>query len=57
MFVVFLILLMSFIASGIRFRGISGPLPALSLLTREIAKASRHVRGGTDAGKLRVLPR
>lgn len=56
MFVVFLILLMSFIASDIRFRGISGPLPALSLLTQEIAKASRHV-SGTDAGKLRVLPR
>ena len=57
MFVIFLILLMSFIASDIRFRGISGPLPALSLLTQEIAKASRHVRGDTDAGKLRVLPR
>ena len=44
MFVIFLILLTSFIASDIRFRGISGPLPALSLLKQEISKASRHVR-------------
>ena len=44
-FVIFLILLLtSSIASDIRFRGISGPLPALSLLTQEISKASRHVR-------------